>query len=94
MTDAEKCINAQHLGCLKAEGCEDCEQWISKPQMDQQSASNGLSCGCVEAKVETICDFIAAYEREKFRIMHDGGKLLSVTTFMLDYCTQLRASAT
>lgn len=40
--------------------------------------------------ISLVCDFVGAYEKEKFRIMHEGGKLLSVNQFMVDYCHKLR----
>ena len=46
--------------------------------------------GSVEDQIEAVCEFVKAYEKRKFEIMHKGGKMLGVVFFMKDYCESLR----
>ena len=46
----------------------------------------------LELKIETVCEFIKSYEKEKYRIMREGGQLLSPVCFMVDYCQELRSA--
>ena len=59
---------------------------------DKKGKSDKSDLLCVDSQVTAVCDFVTAYEKEKFRIMNDDGKLLSVACFMVDYCTALRSS--
>ncbi len=45
-----------------------------------------------ERDIDMVCAFVAAYEKRKFEIMRDGGKLLSVNVFMVEYCEKLRTA--
>ena len=44
----------------------------------------------LECSIDAVCAFVRDYETRKYEIMHDGGELLSVNVFMVDYCQRLR----
>ena len=48
----------------------------------------------LECNITTVCDFVKAYETRKYEIMHDGGELLGIAIFMVDYCQRLRTEST
>ena len=64
---------------------------ISAAQVFTQMKQQIQSKSPVESVViGIVSDFVNAYEQEKFRVIHEGGNLLSVSCFMRDYCGKLR----
>ena len=60
-------------------------RFIQKAEYMERVPNLELDC-----EVAVVCDFVRAYETRKYEILHEGGELLSVVVFMVDYCQRLR----
>ena len=47
----------------------------------------------LEEEIQAVTNFISAYEKQKYKVMREGGKLISPVCFMVDYCKYLRDKA-
>jgi hypothetical protein len=75
---------------------DDLNTALSEDDDDLKAAESALAEAerrGMESEIEAVCEFVKAYEKKKFEIMHQCGELLSICGFMLDYCTGLRDAA-